>query len=55
MEGTMGPDEFVNISLERWRWEQVLVGLDRYVSVLREANFPPKWNTQRNKLTVGES
>ena len=39
MEGTMGPDEFVNISLERWRWEQVLVGLDRYVSVLREANF----------------
>jgi hypothetical protein len=29
-----GPNQPVTITLERWRWEQILMCLDRYVSVL---------------------
>jgi hypothetical protein len=36
MADTNGPNQPVTITLERWRWEQILMCLDRYVSVLRE-------------------
>jgi hypothetical protein len=35
MTDTNGPNQTVTIKLERWRWEQILMCLDRYVSVLR--------------------
>ena len=35
MADTTGPNQLITITLERWRWEQILLCLDRYVSVLR--------------------
>jgi hypothetical protein len=35
VSSSVGPDQLVTIRLERWRWDQVLQCLDRYVIWLR--------------------
>jgi hypothetical protein len=43
MKDEPGQQQLIAVSLERWRWEQILMCLDRYVQVLR-GDYASMWD-----------